>query len=58
LAYQASPGRPDIGDWPTGFADYQITTEAKMASMVFPDDELIAKKQRELTLQWQEIMSA
>ena len=58
LAYQASPGRPDIGDWPADFVNRQITTEAKMATMVFPDDQLIARKQREWTLQWQEIMSA
>jgi hypothetical protein len=29
-----------------------------MASMVFRDDVLIARKQREWTLKWQEIMSA
>jgi putative spermidine/putrescine transport system substrate-binding protein len=57
-AYQASPGRPDITDWPPGFADRQITTEEKMATMVFPDDQMIAQKQREWTLRWQEIMSA
>jgi putative spermidine/putrescine transport system substrate-binding protein len=58
VAYQASPGRPDVTGWPEGFADKQITTEAKMAKMVFPDDSLIARKQRDWTLQWQEIMSA
>jgi putative spermidine/putrescine transport system substrate-binding protein len=58
MAYQASPGRPDVTGWPDGFADSQITTGAKMASMVFPDDGLIAQKQREWTLKWQEIMSA
>ena len=58
LAYQASPGRPDITGWPEEFASQQITTEEKMAKMVFPDDGLIARKQREWTLQWQEIMSA
>ena len=58
VAYQASPGRPDITGWPEGFADRQIVTEDKMAQMVFPDDQLIARKQREWTLQWQEIMSA
>jgi putative spermidine/putrescine transport system substrate-binding protein len=57
-AYFASPGRPDLTDWPAGFAESQITTEAKMASMVFPDDGLIAQKQREWTLQWQEIMAS
>jgi hypothetical protein len=29
-----------------------------MESLVFPDDALIAQKQREWTLEWQEIMSA
>jgi putative spermidine/putrescine transport system substrate-binding protein len=58
LAYQASPGRPDMTDWPATFVEQQVTTEAKMATMVFPDDQLIARKQREWTLQWQEIMSA
>ena len=57
-AYFASPGRPDI----TGFAPdcvaQQITTEEKMGTMVFPDDQLIAQKQREWTLQRQEIMSS
>lgn len=58
LAYRASPGRPDITGWSAGFVEQQITTEEKMASMVFPDDNLIAQKQRDWTLQWQEIMSA
>jgi len=40
------------------FVEQQITTEQKMATMVFPDDALIAQKQREWTLQWQEIMSS
>jgi putative spermidine/putrescine transport system substrate-binding protein len=57
-AYKASPGRPDITGWSDAFVEQQITTEEKMARMVFPDDQLIAKKQREWTLQWQEIMSA
>ena len=56
-AYYASPGRPDIQGFPAAFVDQQITTEAKMAGMVFPDDALIAQKQRAWTLQWQEIMS-
>ena len=56
-AYYASPGRPDVPGFAAAFVDQQITTEAKMAAMVFPDDGLIAQKQREWTLQWQEIMS-
>ncbi len=56
-AYFASPGRPDIAGFKPEFVDSQITTEAKMATMVFPDDQYIAQKQREWTLQWQDIMS-
>jgi putative spermidine/putrescine transport system substrate-binding protein len=56
-AYFASPGRPDIAGFAPAFIEQQITTEQKMATMVFPDDALIAQKQREWTLQWQEIMS-
>ena len=56
-AYYASPGRPDIAGFSPAFIDQQITTEAKMATMVFPDDALIAQKQRAWTLEWQEIMS-
>jgi hypothetical protein len=58
VAYPSSPGGPDITGWPDGFVDAQITTEAKMASMVFRDGGLIARKQREWMLKWQEIMSA
>jgi hypothetical protein len=32
----AEPRLPDVTGWPGGFADVQITTEATMASMVFP----------------------
>jgi putative spermidine/putrescine transport system substrate-binding protein len=56
LAYFASPGRMDMGDWPEAFAANQITTEQKMATMVFPDDQLLAREQRDWTLRWQEIM--
>ena len=56
-AYYASPGRPDVQGFTPAFVAQQITTEAKMATMVFPDDGLIAQKQRAWTLQWQEIMS-
>ena len=56
-AYFASPGRPDIAGLAPSFVASQITTEAKMATMLFPDDEYIAQKQREWTMQWQEIMS-
>lgn len=56
-AYFASPGRPDIAGFSPGFVEGQITTEEKMAAMVFPDDQYISQKQREWTLQWQEIMA-
>ena len=56
-AYYCSPGRPDVPGFSPAFVDQQITTEAKMAGMVFPDDGLIAQKQREWTLRWNEIMS-
>ena len=56
-AYYSSPGRPDITGFTPAFVDQQITTEEAMAKMVFPDDSLIAAKQREWTLQWQDIMS-
>jgi putative spermidine/putrescine transport system substrate-binding protein len=56
LAYFASPGRMDIGDWPAEFAASQITTSQKMDSMIFPDEQLIAREQRTWTLRWQEIM--
>jgi hypothetical protein len=41
--------------WPDGFVDVQITAEAKLASIVFPDDGLLAQKQ---TLKRQEISSS
>jgi putative spermidine/putrescine transport system substrate-binding protein len=57
LAYHSSPGRPDITDWPADFAANQIVTEAKMASVDFPDSALIGSKRSEWTRKWQEIMS-
>jgi putative spermidine/putrescine transport system substrate-binding protein len=56
LGYKSSPARPDIADWPKDYADVQITTEAKMAAIEFPDSEVISAKRREWTLRWQEIM--
>lgn len=58
LAYFSSPGRMDIPDWPEAFAASQITTEQKMAEMVFPDEQVISRQQRAWTLRWQEIMGA
>ena len=58
LAYFASPGRMDISGWPEAFAASQITTQAKIDTMVFPDEQLIAREQRAWTLKWQEIMGS
>jgi putative spermidine/putrescine transport system substrate-binding protein len=58
LAYKASPGRPDITDWPPEFTSAQITTAAQMAAVEFPDSEVIARRRRDWTLRWQEIMAA
>ncbi len=57
LAYHSSPGRPDITDWPADFVAEQITTEAKMAGVDFPDSAIIGSKRGEWTRKWQEIMS-
>jgi len=51
----ASPGRPDIGDWPPGFADVQITTPQKMQALDLPDSGLIGAKRNEIVKRWQEI---
>lgn len=56
LSYFSSPGRMDIPDWPAEYAASQITTDAKMATMLFPDEQVIAQQQRAWTLRWQEIM--
>ena len=57
LAYRTSPGRPDITDWPDDYVATQLTTEAKMAAVDFPDSALIGSKRGEWTRKWQEIMS-
>jgi ABC-type thiamine transport system substrate-binding protein len=57
LAYYIGPSRSDITDWPKDFADQQITTEQKVNSLVFPDDEKVAAKRKEWTLKWQEVMA-
>lgn len=57
LGYHSSPGRPDITDWPADYAANQIVTEAKMASVDFPDSAVIGAKRSEWTRKWQEIMS-
>jgi putative spermidine/putrescine transport system substrate-binding protein len=55
VGYFASPGRPDITDWPPGFADVQITTDAKMQALDLPDSGLIGSKRNEIVKRWQEI---
>lgn len=57
LAYHSSPGRGDIGDWPEEFAQRQITTEAEMARLSFPDSGVIGAKRKDWTLTWQEVMA-
>jgi len=57
LLYRTSPARPDITDWPDDYKAVQITTEAQMAAMDFPDNEVLASKRREWTMRWQEIMA-
>ena len=56
LAYFSSPGRMDIPDWPQDYAATQLTTNEAMARVIFPDDELLSRQQRDWTLRWQEIM--
>lgn len=58
LGYKSSPGRPDITDWPADFASVQITTEDQMRSVEFPDSAEIARRRRDWTLRWQEIMAS
>lgn len=57
LGYHSSPARPDITDWPASFVANQITTEAKMATVDFPDSATIGSKRAAWTKKWQEIMS-
>ena len=56
--YYSSPGRPDITGWSEAYKAAQITTEAQMASIDFPDSEVIAQRRRDWTRRWQEIMGA
>jgi putative spermidine/putrescine transport system substrate-binding protein len=57
LAYQCSPGRPDITDWPADFAASQIVTPAQRAKMIAPDNQMIAALRPKMTKTWQEIMA-
>lgn len=56
--YYSSPGRPDITGWSDAYKAAQITTEAQMASIAFPDSEVISQRRRDWTRRWQEIMGA
>ena len=58
LEYFASPGRMDITDWPADYAATQLTTDAKMQAVSFPDDALLAQQQRTWTLKWQDVMGS
>jgi putative spermidine/putrescine transport system substrate-binding protein len=57
LAYFSSPGRGDIADWPAEFVRTQVTTEAQVAMVQFPDSEVIGQRRRDWTVRWQEIMA-
>jgi putative spermidine/putrescine transport system substrate-binding protein len=57
LAYFSGPGRGDIADWPAEFVRTQVTTEAQVAMVQFPDSEVIGQRRRDWTLRWQEIMA-
>ena len=56
LGYHISPARKDIADWPQWFVDSQITTQAKMSSMEFPDSAIVSRDRPKWTLKWQEVM--
>ena len=55
-AYNISPARRDLTEWPQDFVDTQITTEEKMSGLRFPDMAVIGQQRRDWTLRWQEIM--
>lgn len=57
LGYFSSPGRPDITGWPDAFKASQITTQAQMDSIDFPDSEIIGQRRRDWTRKWQEVMA-
>lgn len=57
LAYHASPGRPDITDWPAEFREREIVTEKQMASLDLPDSGVIGRKRNDWVMRWQEIMA-
>ena len=55
IGYYASPGRPDITDWPAAFAATQITTQSDMAGLDLPDSAVIGAKRNEWVMRWQEV---
>jgi putative spermidine/putrescine transport system substrate-binding protein len=55
-AYYSSPGRPDITGWSDSYKASQITTEAQMAAIEFPNSEIIGQRRRDWTRRWQEVM--
>jgi len=57
LGYKTSPARPDITDWPDAYKAVQITTEEQMAKVDFPDNAVLARRRREWTMRWQEVMA-
>jgi putative spermidine/putrescine transport system substrate-binding protein len=57
LDYFASPARPDITDWPAGFVETQITTQAKMDQLELPDPVVLGKQRNAWVLKWKEIMA-
>ena len=58
VGYFASPARPDVTGWPEGFAETQITTEARMQSLDLPDSAVIGSRRNEWVKRWQEISAA
>ena len=56
-AYFIGPGRPDLQGLPETYVSQQVTTEQKMASMVFIDQQYFADQQKEWIMRWQEIMA-
>jgi len=57
-AWLTPSGRPDIPDWPADFVEQQVTTEAKMRALTFPDLDYLAAQQRSWTETWQDIMAS
>jgi len=55
MAQHMGPGRKDV-DLPPEFANQQLATEAKMAEVFWPDNQIVAARRRDWTLKWQEVM--